>query len=147
MQCVFAANLQVDDHFSKERIVLGPSKVIDYKDFLYNYSLEENVMLNPDIEVSIPAWLSINGWEYHPKSVLVSKKSHEMSTSLPEFVQINSLVVQGENILAVATAFESCIFDEHFHEGLSTRSEGVRILNPKMIFSDFSDFFRFFQIF
>ena len=32
-------------------------------------------------------------------------------------------------------------------EGLSTRSEGVRILNPKMIFSDFSDFFRFFQIF
>jgi hypothetical protein len=33
LQCVFAANLQVDDHFSKERIVLGPSKVIDYKDF------------------------------------------------------------------------------------------------------------------
>ena len=28
-----------------------------------------------------------------------------------------------------------------FSEGLSTRSEGVRILNPKMIFSDFSDFF------
>ena len=32
-------------------------------------------------------------------------------------------------------------------EGLSIRSEGVRILNPKMIFSDFSYFFRFFRFF
>jgi hypothetical protein len=31
--------------------------------------------------------------------------------------------------------------------GLSTRSEGVRILNPKIIFSDFLRFFLFFQIF
>lgn len=44
-----------------------------------------------------------------------------MLTSLPEFVQINSLVVQGENLLAVATAFESCIFDEHFYAFQLTR--------------------------
>ena len=61
----------------------------------------------------------LTGGSITQNQFLLVKKSHEMLTSLPEFVQINSLVVQV--LLAVATAYESCIFDEHFHAFQLTR--------------------------
>jgi hypothetical protein len=116
LQSVFAANLQNDNRFSKFRFEFGPSKIVPYADLMSKYSLVDSLNLNRESEILEPSWVSINGWEYYPKSVVVVKKSHETPTYCPEFAQIKTLLVQDNfYIFAVASNFESCIFDEHYH--------------------------------
>lgn len=74
LQTVFAANLQDDDRFSKLRLEFGPSKAISYNELMSKFSFYQDIDMNPDCEILMPSWVSINGWEYYPDSVVVLKK-------------------------------------------------------------------------
>ena len=53
--------------------------------------------LNPEDVVTIPNWISVNGWKYMPGSVVVLKYSNETTSGHPKFGKVEKIVLSNEN--------------------------------------------------
>lgn len=106
----------IEDKLISTKPVFGRSKICCFTEIAQKYpDLNFDSVLNPEVEISSPNWVVIEGWKYHHGGILVIKKSFETSSGLPKFGKIKIFFVQYETIFIVMSVVRTVEFDAHYY--------------------------------
>ena len=110
LAAVFASNLLDETVFENNKISLGPTDQL---------TDEERIFLPFDPnspEFVKTKWVSVSGYEYKKKTVIVLQKSHETHSSLPLFGEIETIIIQNETCVSfIVTLVDTIAFESHYH--------------------------------
>lgn len=130
LAAVLCTNLLDDDTFDINRLFFGPCESFGVDEIATKFSIVglDNYFIVDD-PVSITDWVSLNGLKYQKQNVVLVKSSYESENGLPIFAEIQNIFVQNDTAVVSAVILITENFDEHFHAYEVKRNN----LNPQNI--------------
>lgn len=117
LSTVMCSNLLDKDTFNVNKVDFGPCKTYSFDDMAVMFSVENFAdFFDVNKPITHTRWVSLNGFKYKKKTLIVYKTSWECLSGLPLFAEIDAIFFQNDNcIVASAYLHDTVLYDDHFH--------------------------------